>query len=226
MDVRGSPFGLLSAHPVAPLISLHHLDYVQPIFPGTTRVHSIKKLMQAYNTDPSRALQQSFCYHPTRNWSVSVSWGYNVQLYPFLVTAKDLSTPLQTFLTWGSWSQEPFAFNTRAMKFNPCERPLIHYFDRVNASDSSITTSFYRRPHPERGRQCKRESYTKAYLVKEINVTAPVLHPQIWKKVYIIISFFINKEWSMEYNYILFQINLLKSGVTIIMFYMFLLKIN
>ncbi|KAH6798415.1 glycosyltransferase [Perilla frutescens var. frutescens] len=185
MDVRGSPFGLLSAHPIAPLISLHHLDYVQPIFPGTNRVDSIKRLLRAYETDPSRALQQSFCYHPTRNWSISISWGYNVLLYPFMVTAKDLSTPLQTFLTWGSWSQQPFVFNTRVMRFNPCERPIVHYLDRVNGSGSgswSGTTTSYKRPHTERGRQCKKESYAKAYLVREFNVTADVLDPQIWKK--------------------------------------------
>lgn len=184
MDVRGSPFGLLSAHPIAPLISLHHLDYVQPIFPGLNRAESIRRLMTAYVSDPGRTLQQSFCYHPTRNWSVSISWGYNVQLYPFFVTAKDLSTPLQTFLTWGSWSQEPFAFNTRSMSFNPCDRPVIHYFDRVNGSGpSGTTTSFYRKPNPYKVKQCKKESYVKAYFVKGFNVTAEVLDPQIWKKV-------------------------------------------
>ncbi|XP_057801329.1 uncharacterized protein LOC131016649 [Salvia miltiorrhiza] len=181
MDVRGSLFGLLSAHPIAPLISLHHLDYVQPIFPGINRVESIKRLIQAYSADPGRALQQCFCYHPTRNWSVSVSWGYNVQLYPFAMTAKDLSTPLQTFLTWGTWSQAPFTFNTRSMSFNPCERPIIHYFNGVNGSGSGTTTS-YRRPQRERARQCKKDTYAKAYSVRGFNVTAPLLHPQIWNK--------------------------------------------
>ncbi|KAL1546323.1 hypothetical protein AAHA92_22934 [Salvia divinorum] len=181
MDIRGSPFGLLSAHPIAPLISLHHLDYVQPLYPGINRVESIKRLIQAYNTDPGRTLQQSFCYHPTRNWSVSVSWGYNVQIYPFAVTAKDLSTPLQTFLTWGSWSQAPFTVNTRSLSFNPCERPIIHYLDQVNGSGLGTMTS-YRRPHPGRARRCKKESYAKAYSVKEFSVTTTLLDPEIWKK--------------------------------------------
>lgn len=183
MDIRGSPFGLLSAHPLAPLISLHHLDYVQPLFPGTNRVDSIKKLIRAYKSDPNRALQHSFCYDLTRNWSISVSWGYNVQLYPFLVTAKDLSTPLQTFLTWGTWSQEPFTFNTRVMSLIPCERPIIFYFHRVDGFGFGNTTTSYKRPYPQHRQQCDEESYAAAYSVKGFNVSAGVLDPGIWNKV-------------------------------------------
>ncbi|KAL0336811.1 UNVERIFIED_CONTAM: hypothetical protein Scaly_1956200 [Sesamum calycinum] len=182
MDIRGSPFGLLSAHPLAPLVSLHHLDYVQSLFPGTNRVDSVKRLIKAYKSDPSRTLQQSFCYDPIRNWSISVSWGYNVQLYPFLVTAKDMSTPLQTFLTWGSWSQEPFTFNTRVMSLKPCERPIIFYFDRVEGFGYGRTFTRYRRPRPENRRQCDAENYAAAYSVKGFNVSAPFLHPRIWNK--------------------------------------------
>lgn len=185
MDIRGSPFGLLSAHPLAPLVSLHHLDYVQSLFPGTNRVDSVKRLIQAYKSDPSRTLQQSFCYDPIRNWSISVSWGYNVQLYPFLVTAKDLSTPLQTFLTFGSWSQEPFTFNTRVMSLKPCERPIIFYFDRVEGFGHGRTLTMYRRPRQDNRRQCDGENYAAAYSVKGFNVSAPLLHPTIWNKVMI-----------------------------------------
>ncbi|KAI3447712.1 hypothetical protein Pfo_004377, partial [Paulownia fortunei] len=182
MDIRGSPYGLLSAHPLAPLVSLHHLDYVQPLFPGTNRVDSIKKLIQAYKSDPGRALQHSFCYDLTRNWSISVSWGYTVQLYPFLVTAKDMSTPLQTFLTWGTWSHEPFTFNTRVMSLKPCERPIIFYFVGVEGFGNGSTLTWYKRPHPEQRRQCDGENYAAGYSVKGINVSAAFLDPGIWNK--------------------------------------------
>ncbi|KAK8485834.1 hypothetical protein V6N13_149682 [Hibiscus sabdariffa] len=66
VDIRGNPYGLLAAHPLAPLVSLHHLDYVQPVFPGMTQIESLKKLTTAYEMDPSRALQQSFCYNLKR----------------------------------------------------------------------------------------------------------------------------------------------------------------
>ncbi|KAF2288650.1 hypothetical protein GH714_009963 [Hevea brasiliensis] len=74
VDIRGNPYGLLASHPLAPLVSLHHLDYVQSIFPGMTRIDSLKKLIVPYGMDPGRTLQHSFCYDLNRNWSVSISW--------------------------------------------------------------------------------------------------------------------------------------------------------
>ncbi|KAK6152482.1 hypothetical protein DH2020_015117 [Rehmannia glutinosa] len=182
MDIRGSPYGLLSAHPLAPLVSLHHLDYIQPLFPGENRVGSIKRLIHAYKSDPSRTLQHSFCHDTNLNWSVSISWGYNMQLYPFLVTAKDLSTPLQTFLTWGSWSREPFTFNTRVMSLEPCERPVIFYFDGVEKFGNGNTTTSYRRARSEQRRRCEEERYGSVYAVKGFNVSAGLLDPGVWNK--------------------------------------------
>lgn len=176
---------MLSAHPLAPLISLHHLDYLQPVFPGISRVGSVKKLIKAYKMDPGRTLQHTFCYDLTRNWTISISWGYNVQLYPFFVTAKDLITPLQTFLTWGTWSNEPFTFNTRVLSLDPCERPVFYYFDRANRSKSGSgnTLTWYRRPHMEHRKQCELKNYALAYSVMGFNVSTPILNPETWNKV-------------------------------------------
>ncbi|KAG8375246.1 hypothetical protein BUALT_Bualt10G0080300 [Buddleja alternifolia] len=182
VDIRGSPYGILSAHPLAPIVSLHHLDYVEPLFPDINRADSIKRLIKSYKSDPTRALQHSFCYDLTRNWSVSVSWGYTVQLYPFLVTAKDLSTPLQTFLTWGTWSQQPFAFNTRAISLNPCERPVIHFLDGVEEFGNRETVTSYRRPYSEHAEQCGDGNYVPAYSIKGFNVSSALLDPGIWNK--------------------------------------------
>lgn len=183
MDIRGSPYGLLSAHPLAPLVSLHHLDYFQSLFQKTSRVDSVKKLMGPYEADPSRVLQHTFCHDPTRNWSISVSWGYNVQLYPFMVSAKDLSTPIQTFLSW-SWMSSLFTFNTRVASLNPCQRPVVFYFDGVKRFGAGRHTSTrYTRSHSDYRRKCEEENYKVAYLVKGFNVSAALLHPQIWNKV-------------------------------------------
>ncbi|KAL3619246.1 hypothetical protein CASFOL_036816 [Castilleja foliolosa] len=43
-DVHGNLFGLLAAHPITPLVSLHHLDVVEPIFPNVTRLQALKRL--------------------------------------------------------------------------------------------------------------------------------------------------------------------------------------
>lgn len=189
VDIRGNPYGLLAAHPLAPLVSLHHLDYVQPLFPGTNRIDSVKRLVEAYNSDPSRALQHSFCYDLKRKWSISVSWGYTVQLYPSIVTAKDLATPLQTFLTWRSWGQDPFTFNTRTFNLDPCERAIIYYFDRVTKLDDGGTmTSYVRPPRPKT--QCENDKYGPALSIQMFNVSAGILDPDIWKKVKLIVQLF------------------------------------
>ncbi|OVA15581.1 Protein of unknown function DUF604 [Macleaya cordata] len=147
IDIRGDPYGLLAAHPVAPLVSLHHLDYVKPIFPTSTQMDSLKLLVSAYKTDPSRTLQQSFCHDLKRKWSVSVSWGYTTQIYPSLLTAKELGTAMLTFQTWGSWSHDPFLFNTRDMSPEPCEQPLIYFLDRVDEIGDNETMTSYKRHH-------------------------------------------------------------------------------
>ena len=78
VDIRGDAYGMLAAHPVAPLVSLHHLDHIQPISPrGKTALEAVRPLVAASRLDPARALQQSICYQrgPGYVWSVSVAWG-------------------------------------------------------------------------------------------------------------------------------------------------------
>ncbi|CAH9097554.1 unnamed protein product, partial [Cuscuta europaea] len=59
MDIRGDAFGLLAAHPLAPLVSLHHPESIQPLFPNKTLLQSFQTIIQAYKTDPARIMQQS-----------------------------------------------------------------------------------------------------------------------------------------------------------------------
>ncbi|GAA0161509.1 glycosyltransferase [Lithospermum erythrorhizon] len=74
IDLRGDISGFLSAHPQAPLISLHHLDEVKPIFPSKGGYESALHLMKAASFDQSRMLQQTICYDRQTNWSFSISW--------------------------------------------------------------------------------------------------------------------------------------------------------
>ncbi|KAK1351927.1 Ribulose bisphosphate carboxylase/oxygenase activase 1 [Heracleum sosnowskyi] len=182
VDLRGDAYGFLAAHPVAPLVSLHHLDYLQPIFPGLTRVGSVKKLVQAYSADPGRTLQHSFCYDLQRNWSVSVSWGYTVQLYPKLVSSRTLETAFRTFVSWRSWSHEPFTFNTRIMSSDPCEVPVIYFMDRVQVVNESgqIVTGYAQAA--KQGKLCERTEYSSAMSIQYVNVSADKLQADIWKK--------------------------------------------
>ncbi|XP_010256825.1 PREDICTED: uncharacterized protein LOC104597115 [Nelumbo nucifera] len=183
VDIRGDPYGLLASHPVAPLVSLHHLGYVKPLFPNQTQLESLRSLFGAYKADPGRTLQQSFCYDLDRNWSVSVSWGYTAQIYPYLLTAKELETALQTFRTWRSWSNEPFTFNTRPLSARPCERPLIYFLDRVNDQvGPGQTLTSYKRFVEDPGKVCNQSYYDAALTVRSVNVSASIFETDEWKK--------------------------------------------
>ncbi|KAI3987044.1 hypothetical protein MKX01_036834 [Papaver californicum] len=211
VDIHGDPYGLLAAHPVAPLVSLHHLDYVNPIFPtSTSQIDSLEVLMGAYKLDPGRTLQQSFCweikkcmyfsnsfYHDWQrnwsvsvswgNWSVSVSWGYTVQLYLWFAGDDLLRTAFQTFLTWGSWRNDTFTYNTRPMSSEPCERPLVYFLDNVN-NDSEVGENYetfisYKRFVAEPWRkECNRTNFRSALALQTINITASRMDPGMWSK--------------------------------------------
>ncbi|KAJ0974833.1 hypothetical protein J5N97_016798 [Dioscorea zingiberensis] len=75
VDLRGNLFGLLSAHPLTPLVSLHHVDNIDPIFPGMNRSEALKHLFEAVKVDSGRVLQQSICYDGSKERTISVSMG-------------------------------------------------------------------------------------------------------------------------------------------------------
>ena len=99
-DVYGNLFGLLAAHPVAPLVTFHHLDVVEPIFPNMTRVDALKRLQGPAMLDSVGLMQQSICYDKRRKWTVSVSWGYAAQIFRGVFSAREMEMPSRTFLNW------------------------------------------------------------------------------------------------------------------------------
>lgn len=178
IDIRGDPFGLLAAHPLAPLVSLHHLDSVNPLFPNQTQLKSLTALMKAYEADPVRILQQCFGYHHKHKWSVSVSWGYTVQIFPSLLTAKELETPQQTFKTWRTWSDGPFTFNTRPMSSDPCQRPVAFYLSSVEEEGGTgKTVTTYKKFASQPVHSCD-GNYARALAIENIVVSASKMEPQ------------------------------------------------
>ncbi|KAF5742690.1 hypothetical protein HS088_TW09G00742 [Tripterygium wilfordii] len=178
-DIRGSPYGVLAAHPLTPLISLHHLDYLDPIFPNQTKIDSLKALHNAYRVDPPRILQQSLCYDYSRRWSISISWGYTIRLYLSMIPAMDLQSPLLTFKTWASGMEGPFTFNTRRISPDPCEQPIFYLLDRVEEVErmSGTLTSYNVLDN-----KCNRTDHVLARTVQRIVVSAMKMDPEYWNK--------------------------------------------
>ncbi|XP_061368959.1 uncharacterized protein LOC133311853 [Gastrolobium bilobum] len=182
LDIRGNPYGLLAAHPLAPLVSLHHLDQLDPLFPNNTQTHSMKNLISAYHLDPARIVQQSFCYDHKRRWSISISWGYTIQIYTAKLIAVDLEMPLQTFRTWRSWRDGPFTFNTRPMSSDPCQQPAIFFLDQVTKVGRSGSITIYKRFEAKEAKKCMRADINTVK-VQKIRVSALKLDPEYWNNV-------------------------------------------
>ncbi|KAK6142081.1 hypothetical protein DH2020_012183 [Rehmannia glutinosa] len=122
-DVYGNLLGLLGAHPVTPLVSLHHLDVVDPIFPGISRVDGLKRLFDSVEHDSASIIQQSFCYDKNKYWSISLSWGYVVQVMRGVISPRELEMPTRTFLNWYKRADyTAYAFNTRPVARHPAPR--------------------------------------------------------------------------------------------------------
>ncbi|CAN6913075.1 hypothetical protein Bca52824_070868 [Brassica carinata] len=146
IDIRGNLFGLLCAHPLAPLVSLHHLDAVDPFFPKTNRTESVARLIGAASLDSARILQQSVCYDPSNTVTVSVVWGYAIQVYEGNKLLPDLLTLQKTFSTWrrGSGVRSNYMFSTREYPRDPCARPLVFFLYGVGSDETDGTWSSYK----------------------------------------------------------------------------------
>uniref|UniRef100_A0A0E0NT14 Uncharacterized protein n=1 Tax=Oryza rufipogon TaxID=4529 RepID=A0A0E0NT14_ORYRU len=196
VDVRGDAYGMLAAHPLAPLVSLHHLDHIEPISPGGQHgspLDAARRLVRASRLDQARSLQQAFCYQrgPRYTWSVSVSWGYTVQLYPWAVAPHELEVPLRTFKTWRSWADGPFVFNTRPLsRDDACAQRAVFFLSAARNDTSSrgrgrsraTMTEYTRRVAKPGAKECDRPSFLAASTVHTVRVFAPKMSPNEWTR--------------------------------------------
>jgi hypothetical protein len=144
--VQGNAMGLLAAHPQAPLVSIHHMDLIQPIFPALSKYAAIDHLLESVRVESASVLQQTTCYADHHKWSVSVSWGYVVQVYKGFLTPRELETPLRTFSSVKRKNDRvEFPFNTRDPPKELCKRPALFFMHTVNASADTLLESVYLR---------------------------------------------------------------------------------
>lgn len=179
-DVYGNLFGLLAAHPVTPLVSLHHLDVVEPIFPNVSRVQALKRLTAPMNLDPAGLIQQSICYDKTRTWTISVSWGYAVQIYRGIFSAREMEMPARTFLNWYKRADyTAYPFNTRPVSRNICQKPFVYYLSNaVYDKDTDETASRYVRVQSNPDCKWKMEDPSQIKLIVVYKKT----NPNLWDK--------------------------------------------
>ncbi|ONK61090.1 uncharacterized protein A4U43_C08F26150 [Asparagus officinalis] len=178
VDLRGDLFGMLNAHPLAPPVSLHHLDTVDPLYPGKNRLEGLKHLFEAIDADPGRVFQQIICYDNSNLLTVSVSWGYAVQVYEGNLLLPDLLSLQRTFTPWRrrhySTSDILYMFNTREFPRDPCKRPAVFFLDKVLCSNDRVESSYKRNISGN----CQQTEGPSKYLQK-ISVSSEKLDVQI-----------------------------------------------
>lgn len=138
---------MLTSHPLSPLLSLHHFDAIDPIFPKMNRIQALEHLFKAANVDPARTLQQTVCYDRSNSLTVSVAWGYVVQVHETNVLLPDLLPVQRTFRPWRrgkNISSNRYMFNTRAYPRDPCKRPAVYFLNSVTLYKSGVFTDYIR----------------------------------------------------------------------------------
>lgn len=201
IDLTSDISGFLSAHPQAPLLSLHHFDNVDPIFPSMDRFESAKHLMKAAELDQSRMLQQTICYDRKTDWSFSISWGYSTQIYEKIIPRSILRTPIETFKPWVYRNDPPhYLFNTRSVS-DPCETPHVFFMDKVEKKfygDEMITSYVRGTKGGTLAADCSLTRKYSADKVSKVQVFSPATNP-IQVRDYIFLYVYTH----ISYNYLL-----------------------
>lgn len=144
-DIHGNAFGLLAAHPIAPFISMHHLDEVDRFFPQYGVLDGLHHLTKAMRTEPSSFLQHFICYDRNKRLTFSISSGYVVQVYPNVLLPRDLERPEITFKAWNKKDGGgEFDFDTRAAIKSACNKPFLFFLDKIYLEGSNVVSVYKR----------------------------------------------------------------------------------
>uniref|UniRef100_A0A7N0TJD9 Uncharacterized protein n=1 Tax=Kalanchoe fedtschenkoi TaxID=63787 RepID=A0A7N0TJD9_KALFE len=148
-DVRGDAVGLLAAHPLSPIVSLHHIDHIDPIFPNRTREESIERLFKSVEVDSERMFQQTICYDRWFSWTISVSWGYAIQVFPQHLALPEALKAQETFQPWKKSEAvlaSVYTLNTRQLHPDLCKRPTYFFIESVKKKPGGVLVeSVYRK---------------------------------------------------------------------------------
>ncbi|KAB5520430.1 hypothetical protein DKX38_024749 [Salix brachista] len=171
IDLHGDISGLLSAHPQSPVLSLHHIDFVDPIFPSMNRSASVNHLMEAAKVDHSRLLEQTICYQRKNNWSFSTSWGYSTHMYENIHPRSFLLRPIETFKPWlGIFKPPLYMFNTRSLTNDPCEAPHEFFMESVEKTRGDQVVTTFIRKSPRNLPPCSSSGNHSANHISKIQV--------------------------------------------------------
>ncbi|CAN8306207.1 unnamed protein product [Cochlearia groenlandica] len=176
-DVRGNALGILTSHPTRPLVSLHHMAQVDPIFPNSTTFSALRHLFSAVELDPLRIFQLAVCYDRWYSWTITISWGYTVQIENRHLELRDIARAQKTFRPWlkSGGLSSVYTFNTREIHHDPCHRPVTFFMDHVSFNNKETIKSVYKQDYDN----CTYDPITSPRNIQEIRVFSKRLDPDI-----------------------------------------------
>lgn len=144
-DIKGSAHGLLSSHPIAPFLSIHHIEAVNPLYPGLSSLDSLKRFVKAMKVEPTSFLQRSICYDRQHMLTFSVSLGYAVQVFPNIVLPRELERAEKTYSAWNGISiRHEFDFDTRDPSKSVCKKPILFFLENVGSAGNATLGTYAR----------------------------------------------------------------------------------
>ena len=106
----------------------------------------MQHLFEAVHADSERILQQTVCYEKQLSWTISVSWGYAVEVFQHNMFLPEVLRVGRTFRQWlrGNFLRGIYNLNTREIHPDPCKRGTIFYLDKVSSGRDGIISSYKR----------------------------------------------------------------------------------
>ncbi|GAY51941.1 hypothetical protein CUMW_138150, partial [Citrus unshiu] len=112
--------------------------------PSFHQKQALQHLFKAVNVDPAGILQQTVCYDESSLLTVSVAWGYAIQVYEGNQLLPDLLSLWRTFTSWrrGSNVESHFMFNLRDYPSDPFKRPIVFFLESVLSDNNSMQSNY------------------------------------------------------------------------------------
>jgi len=115
------------------------------------RTRAMQHFFRAASADPARILQQTVCYDQKNSLTVSVSWGYSVQVFKGNVLLPDLLAVQKTFVPWkrGRNVTDVYMFDTKHYPRDECKRGALFFLKSIT-SGKGMTETTYNRQTPRK----------------------------------------------------------------------------